>query len=123
MEIIRKKTSERIRMKLASTVMDHEVSRAEPAGAQVVDGVGEVTIRLHLNDEPDAKIHLCEQKTLEIVPPPDKMYEITEVELAEILVDNGVAEVSVDVYYNKNFDDTSESSDSPYKDYVGLFVT
>lgn len=120
MKVVRKKTSERIRMQLASTVLNREVSRVEPVETHVVDGVGEVTIRLHLTDEPDSKTHLCEQRTLKIVPPPDKMYEIKEIEFCDMLVCNGVAEVSFDVYYN-NFDDTSYDDSSHYRDYIGLF--
>lgn len=91
----------RIRIRLTSTVMGREVSYAEPAGVLVVDGVGEVTIKLHLNCEPEEKTHLCEQRTLEVAPPVDKLYEITDVELESVTVDNGVAEASINVYYNR----------------------
>lgn len=96
-----KTSKDRIRIRLASTVMGREVSYAESAGVLVVDRVGEVTIRLYLSGETGEETQLCEQRTLEVAPPVDKMYEITEVELEGVTVDSGVAEVSINVYYNR----------------------
>lgn len=96
--------TERTTITIGSSVMDREITKVEVISQQVLDGEGEITVKVHLSRKPNEIMHPCEEMIIGIDAPQDKPYEITGIEVVEdqIIFTNRFAEIPIIIHYNND---------------------